>query len=244
VVLTSSVSSFPGLVPALREMRVRVEERPLLHFTSPLDWKPMDAALDRWSSYSAVALTSPRAANALTERLTGKKISPESGGPEIWAVGPATAVALEGLLGPVRTPGRRNSGEETAGATLARAMIAAGVEGRLLFLCGETRREELAAELRRSGMAVDEVVCYRSVLASESDARAAASCGSIVVVASPSVADLLARACPSPTRPGLLAVGPTTAATARAAGWSPAATAAEPTARALTSAIAGLLARR
>ena len=57
-------------------------------------------------------------------------------------------------------------------------------------------------------------------------------------------ADLLARACPRGTRPELLAVGPTTAASARAAGWSPSAVASEPTARALASAIRSLLASR
>jgi uroporphyrinogen-III synthase len=88
------------------------------------------------------------------------------------------------------------------------------------------------------------VVCYRSVLADESQARKAAARGTVLVVASPSVADLLARACPSTTRPELLAVGPITAASARAAGWSPAAVAEAPTVRALSSAILGLLASR
>ena len=68
---------------------------------------------------------------------------------------------------------------------------------------------------------MDEVVCYRSVLASESAAHAAAARGTVLVVASPTVADLLVRACPPDARPDLLAVGPTTAASARASGWSP-----------------------
>jgi uroporphyrinogen-III synthase len=244
VILTSSSASFPGLLRALRDIPVIVEERPLLHFVPPLDWAPVDAALDRLSSYVAIALTSPRAAAALGERIGARGITLANPRPEIWAVGPATAAALKGVLGSVRTPGKRNAGEDGAGETLARAIIAAGVPGPVLFLCGETRRDELPAALRNSGMLVDEVVCYRSVLATESDARAAASCGSLVVVASPSVADLLARACPASTRPQLLAVGPTTAAAARASGWSPVAVAGEPTARAVASAIVDILARR
>jgi uroporphyrinogen-III synthase len=81
-------------------------------------------------------------------------------------------------------------------------------------------------------------------MADEAEARAAAARGTLLVVASPTVVDLLARACPRPTRPELLAVGPTTAASARAAGWSPAAVATEPSARALASAIRGLLDKR
>jgi uroporphyrinogen-III synthase len=245
VVLTGSAGSFPGLLEALREIPVAVEERPLLQFAPPLDWTPLDTALDRVSSYGAIAITSPRAGDALAERIDARGISwINQTGPEIWAVGPATATALRGLLGSVRMPGRRNAGGKGAGETLARTMIAAGVERPVLFLCGETRRDELPVELRKKGIIVDEVVCYRSVLASESDARAAASCGSLVVVASPSVAGLLARACPPPTRPRLLAVGPTTATAARAAGWSPAAVAEEPTARAVATTIVGLLPRR
>ena len=123
-------------------------------------------------------------------------------------------------------------------------MLEAKVPGPVLFPCGEIRRDELPAELRKQGVEVEEVVCYRSVLADEAEARAAAARGTVLVVASPTVVDLLIRACPRPTRPELLAVGPTTAASARAAGWSPAAVATEPSARALASAIRDLLDKR
>jgi uroporphyrinogen-III synthase len=66
----------------------------------------------------------------------------------------------------------------------------------------------------------------------------------VVVVASPSVADLLARSCPGGTRPALLAVGPTTAAAARASGWPPAGVAARPTAEALADGVRTLLSSR
>ena len=114
----------------------------------------------------------------------------------------------------------------------------------MLFPCGDLRRDELPSELRKRGIDVDEVICYRSVLADEAQARTAAARSTVLVVASPSVAGLLARACPSAARPELLAVGPTTAASARAAGWSPAAVANEPTVRALSTAILELLAHR
>jgi uroporphyrinogen-III synthase len=245
VVLTGSAGSFPGLIEALREVPVAVEQRPLLRFAPPLDWEPVDAALEQLSSYGAVALTSPRAAGAIAQRIRAREMSRVSQSvPEVWAVGPGTVAALEGSLGTARSRGKGGDGGENGGAALARAMIAAGVQGPVLFLCGEARREELPATLRKEGIVVDEVVCYRSVLASESEARAAAASGSPLVVASPSVAELLARACPPPARPGLLAVGPTTAAAARAAGWPPSAVAAEPTARAVQAAVMGLLATR
>jgi uroporphyrinogen-III synthase len=62
------------------------------------------------------------------------------------------------------------------------------------------------------------------------------------VVASPSVAALLARACAPAGRPLLVAAGPTTADAAPAPGWPPAAVASAPTTEALTAEIRALLA--
>jgi uroporphyrinogen-III synthase len=114
----------------------------------------------------------------------------------------------------------------------------------VLFPCGDTRRDELPDRLRDEGIEVVEVVCYRSVLAGEMEARRTAERAQVLVVASPSVADLLARACPPGVRPALLAVGPTTAAAARASGWPPARVASRPTAEALAAAVRALLATR
>jgi uroporphyrinogen-III synthase len=245
VVLTASAGTFPGLVEALKEIPVAVEERPLLSFGPPLDWKPLDAALDRLSGYRSIVFTSRRAAQAFGARMLARAI-PWSGRddmPAVWAVGPATAASLGGMLGSVRVPGRDNPAEMGTAEILVRSMVRESVSGPVLFPCGDLRRDELPNELRKRGIDVDEVVCYRSVLADESQARNAAARGTVLVVASPSVADLLARACPSAARPELLAVGPTTAASARAAGWSPAAVATEPTVRALSTAILDLISK-
>jgi len=88
---------------------------------------------------------------------------------------------------------------------------------------------------------VDEVVCYRSVLAGEIAARAAAERAGVLVVASPTVAALLARACPPGLRPALVAVGPTTAASAQASGWAPDAVAPRPTVEALVGTVKSLI---
>ncbi len=244
VVVTASEGSFPGLAQALKGIRVEVEEYPLISFTAPPDWAPLDHALGRLSSYGAVAITSPRAAGAIVGRMElRRKARPVKATPPVWAGGTATANALGDVLGPVRTPRKPRSGSGAA-AGLALAMLEANVPGPVLFPCGETRREELPDFLRHHGIQVDEVICYRSVVASDSVAHAAAMRGTVVVVASPSVADLLVRACPPESRPDLLAVGPTTASSARALGWSPAAVAARPTADAVAAAVRNVLAKR
>jgi uroporphyrinogen-III synthase len=201
--------------------------------------------------YAAVAFTSPRSAQAFAERVAllggAGTLSGAGAATEIWAAGAGTAQALGGTLGEVRRPDEREVGKRGAAAALASAIAAAllGAASRpVLFPCGDIRRDELPSRLRDDGIAVEEVVCYRSVLAGESDARRAAQRVEIVVVASPSVADLLARACPPGVRPALLAVGPTTAAAARSSGWPPAGVAKRPTTEALVAGVRALVLAR
>jgi uroporphyrinogen-III synthase len=240
VVLTASAGAFPGLRDALRAIPVIVEELPLMTFTSPEDWGPVDAALRALGRYQAIALTSPRAARALAERAKALDIAPPAGR-TVWASGSGTEEALDGRLGPVRRPDERDVGREGAALALAAALLASGVRGPVLFPCGDTRREELPDRLRGGGLEVDEVICYRSKLADLSDARHAAERARVLVVASPSVAELLARACPPEVRPALLAVGPTTAAAARASGWTPARVAERPSVEALAAGVRALV---
>jgi uroporphyrinogen-III synthase len=237
VVVTASAGTFPGLTEALRALPAAVEERPLMTFAAPLDWGPVDRAIESLERFDAVAVTSPRAARAFTERVGSVRERPAE-----WATGAGTATALGRALGTVRTPSAEAVGRLGAAGALARGMLAAGVRGPVLFPCGEIRRDELPARLRAEGVEVIEVVCYRSVLAGESAAREAAKLARVLVVASPSVADLLARACPTGTRPAMLAVGPTTAAAARASGWAPAAVARRPAVDALVAGVRSLLA--
>jgi uroporphyrinogen-III synthase len=239
VVITASSGTLPGLPEALRQVPVPVEEHPLMTFAPPLDWQPLDRALEDLSRFDAIAFTSPRAARAFAER---RRERGESGAlPPIWAAGGGTVAALAGLVSEAHTPPAKSVGERGAATALAAAMVEAGVRGPVLFACGEIRRDELTARLRHEGIEVEEIVCYRSVLAGETAARSAAERAAILIVASPTVADLLARACPSGARPALLAVGPTTAASARASGWNPDAIAERPTVEALVAGVRSLL---
>ena len=244
VVLTASPGAFPGLADGLRRLPALVEELPLLTFAPPVDWGPLDHALGALSRYEALAFTSPRAATAFIERYEAVRGGSSRAGdalPEVWSGGPGTTAALARLPAEVRRASEEETGRIGAAAALAGAMVKAGVAGPVLFPCGEIRRDELPTRLRHEGIDVDEAVCYRAVLADEAAARAAAERAAILVVASPSVADLLARVSPPGSRPRLLAVGPTTAAAARASGWPPAAVAARPDVEALLAGVRALL---
>jgi uroporphyrinogen-III synthase len=244
IVLTGSEGSLSGLARALRERSFEVVERPLLSFAPPVDWALLDGAIARLDDYAAVAVTSARAAEALVSRVRLRGSQQGDRPPPVWASGPATSTILEQWVRPVQVPAANDVAEHGAADALARAMIAADVRGPVFFPCGDKRRDELPALLEKEGIRVDEVVSYQSVLADPVLARAAAEAGDVVVVASPSVLDLLVRACPPDRRPDLVVIGPTTAAHARAAGWMPAAVAESPTAAAILDAVTGLTTRR
>src|SRR5687767_2655325 len=155
---------------------------PLLTFEPPLDWTPVDRAIEDLGRYSAVAFTSPRAAAAFGTRCGADG---RSGLPPVWAGGGGTAAALGALTDDVRTAPEAEPGRLGAAAALAAAMLSGGIQGRVLFPCGEIRRDELPTRLRQEGIQVDEVVCYRSVVAGEAVAREAVRRAGILVVASP-----------------------------------------------------------
>jgi uroporphyrinogen-III synthase len=245
IVITAAAGSFAGLADALKSPDSVVAEQPLIHFRPPADWEPFDRALDRLDYYRAVALTSPRAAVAMSTRLLHRGIRwPAANGPTTWAGGAATAAALGSTFGVVRTPEQRQVGLNGAAAALAGIMIDEGVAGPVLFPCGSIRRELLPETLRRRGITVDEVVCYQSVLADESHAQAAAAAATVLIVASPAVVQLLARAVPAGARPDLVTVGPTSSDAARNEHWEPAGVAVHPTAEAVAFAVRQVLARR
>jgi len=241
VVLTAAAGSFPGLAEALRALPAEVVQMPLLSFAPPPDWSDVDHAIRELSRYEAIAFTSPRAVIAFGTRWkeTGRASLPPA-----WAGGPGTASALASLTSAVRTTPEEETGRLGAAAALAAAILREGISGPVLFPCGEIRRDELPTRLRQEGIEVDEVVCYRSVVAGDDAARDAVRRAGILIVTSPTVAELLARVSAPTPRPPLLAVGPTTAAAARAAGWAPTAVATRPEVDALVAEVSSLLAER
>jgi uroporphyrinogen-III synthase len=243
VVLTTAPGTLAGLADLLRADGATVREAPLLSFGPPADWAPVDRAIFRLPDFRAIAFTSPRAAEAFTSRLTLHRVSPPRG-QDAWVTGSATAAALRDLFDPVRTPSSLVTIDAGAGALLATAMIAAHVGSPVLYVCGDTRRDDVPAVLRTAGITVQEVICYRSVMAEPDVIRRSAVGADVLLVASPKVVTMLARVCPKDERPALVAIGPTTAAAARAAGWAPAGVARRPTVESVIERIRGLVKSR
>src|SRR5262249_24362350 len=180
VVLTASDGAFPGLVEALRAIPVAVEDVPLMSFAPPLDWTPLDAAARKLDRYGAITFTSPRSAHAFADRLRALEVTvpPRTA---VWAAGAGTAEALGAGFSAVERPDERAVAARGAAIAMADALVESGLERPVLFPCGDIRRDELPARLRDEGITVDEVVCYRSVLAGEIEARGAAARGQVLV---------------------------------------------------------------
>ncbi|HEX6435272.1 MAG TPA: uroporphyrinogen-III synthase, partial [Gemmatimonadales bacterium] len=123
VVLTASAGAFPGLAAALADVSIHLESRPLLSFQPPADWSQLDAALEHRHRYRAIALTSPRASQALADRIDVLRVTWDNRAPAVWVVGSATEEGLRGRAGPVRKADTSLQPGESAAAQLARSML-------------------------------------------------------------------------------------------------------------------------
>jgi uroporphyrinogen-III synthase len=238
VAVTLSEGALAGLEVRLAAGGHEVRRAPLATFEAPATFEALDSALVQSRHYAAVAVTSPRAAAVLAERVRAGGHAPLR--TPVWAVGERTAAPLRPVCDDVRLVAA-TAGDRGAAESLAAEMLAMRVHGAVLFPCGELRRDALPTLLAGAGCRVDEVLCYRTVLPEPEAARAAVGRAQLIVVGSPSVAELLARAVPAGARPLLVAVGPTTGAAAEAAGWIPDATSERPDVDAIAGACLTLL---
>lgn len=203
-----SAETMPDLDDDLRRLGIEVRHRPLLQFTPPGSWAPLDRALKQWAEYAAVAVTSPRAARALVCRHPLAGDPSFSRPPVIWTVGRATASALA-ALGPVEIP-------------------SPGGNGARLAPCGAEPRADLTTTLRHAGVEVDTVVCYGIRAADRAGIAGAMHGTDLILMASHRLIERAARIAGPGQRPALVCLGDATARTARAVEWELVAVAREP----------------
>lgn len=103
------------------------------------------------SSIQHLAFTSRNA----VEALRSANLLNELRGKTIWCVGPATASAL-GDIPHHTSPG-------TTGEDLADFMLASGVTGDVLHICGEPHRPEFRSRMLEAGCRMQEWVVYKTV---------------------------------------------------------------------------------
>ncbi len=229
---------------ALAPLGLEVVAMPVTRTEPPADPGALARALAR-GGHAAIVCASARGAVALA--AAAAEAGGAAGLPEVWAVGPATAGALEAAGIRAIAPGGVSSG-----ASLARALIAARelAGARVLVPRAEEGRDDAIALLRAAGAEIEDVVAYRTVAAPAGDpalaegrALLAAGAAAICVVLAPSQVAALAALVALPPLP-FAAIGETTAAALRAAGAATIAVAGVPTPEGIASAVRSVYPRR
>ncbi|MHB8861684.1 MAG: uroporphyrinogen-III C-methyltransferase [Pirellulaceae bacterium] len=159
VLVTRAAHQSQALADRLEELGANVLLQPAIRVRAPHDWAPVDAALERLSSYDWLVFSSANGVRALLERLavTGRDLR-ALGGLRLAAIGPATADTLAQYHLRTDLQPLRYQAEDLA-AALARQ--AAGQ--RFLLARASRGREVLAEDLQAAGGLVEQVVVYESV---------------------------------------------------------------------------------
>lgn len=167
IIVTRAESSGSALSEQLEELGAQVDEFPVIKFTAPSDYAPLDKALSQLSSFDWILFTSANGVEWLVRRLmeTGRDIR-ALGSAKIGAIGPKTAAALEYL----RLRVDYVPSEYVAEAVLAE--FPEDVSGkRILIARALEAREELPEGLRVRGAEVTVAAAYETVT-DESSAQA------------------------------------------------------------------------
>jgi uroporphyrinogen-III synthase len=158
-VITRDLEAAAAYAVALAALGLEAVALPVTCTAPAGDPGELAAAVAR-GGYAAIVVASARAAAALDAARGTAAL------PEVWAVGPATARALEaaGIAAVVPAVARD-------AVTLVRAMLAerALAGRRVLVPRAEGGRDEGIAMLREAGAVVDAIVAYRTVPAEASD---------------------------------------------------------------------------
>ncbi len=243
VAVTRGAGGEDALSRRLRQLGAEVQEAPAIALAPPASWDPLDAALRALSGVDWIAFASANAVERTVARAAELGIDGAAlGRPRLAAVGRATAERLARLVRPPDLVPAEARGEALAAA------LAPAVRGRrVLVPRAQEGRPELVDGLARAGAIVTAPPAYRTVGASaEALAPLAASLAEgaldAVVFASPSAVRSVVTAL-GPRRAllervVLAAIGPTTAAELRAAGFTTVLQPARAAAEALADALA------
>lgn len=230
ILVTRAREQAATLVALIEARGGRARQLPAVVIAEPDSWSELDEALARLDRYGWLVITSPNGAQQLAKRLeatgfgtwlSGGAGSVPPGRPRVAAVGPATAARLQALGIPVDLV----PPQFRAAALPAALAPMLGPGARLLLVRGDRADPALAAALRALGAGVDDLVAYRTLLASGEDRELTAALGRgeidyVTLTSGSAVAGLLQRlGGPEPLRKSRIAVmGPETKQAALAAG--------------------------
>jgi uroporphyrinogen-III synthase len=164
--------------------------------TEPINDTALDARIRELANTAqAVIFTSMNAVEVVAGRLNQKP------GWTVYCIGHSTRVLVEERLQlPV-------AGTADDASALADLIIGAG-EKKLLFFCGDIRRDALPVKLREAGIALEEIVVYRTIATPERVGKEYRA----ILFFSPSAVESYFSSNRPPSGAVLFAIGSTTAA--------------------------------
>ncbi|MDP9326170.1 MAG: uroporphyrinogen-III synthase [Candidatus Dormibacteraeota bacterium] len=246
ILVTSPSATSPRLAGSLEAMGAEVVEVPLITFQPVPDQAPVARAIAGLPGYDLIVFTSATAVEALVlaSSEAGAPLVPAAAngtsGPEVVAVGPATAEAARMRGFACREVPKRFSGEGLAELLTSRDLTGK----RVLIPRAEAGGEELPEALRKAGADVDVVALYRTVPDPRGHRQIPGLLGSrldMVTFTSGSAVESFVAAAGAefrrPTRMEIACIGPSTAEAARAARLEPDVVATEHTVAGLVAAI-------
>lgn len=227
------------LADAVRHAGAEAIEVEFIAITQSSDPAALEAAVRDWCAgeYAWLAVTSRNAVLAMNAVAQARGASLTDPAPQarIAAVGDATRAVCESIgifvsLVPQTSTGRGLAAEFPSG------------DARVLIPAGDKASAVLATGIGRKGWTVASVEAYRTVAGKGPTPAQVASLATgevdAVLLTSGSMATRLAEVCPTiPTSTTMVAIGPTTAAAAAAAGLQVTAVADRPTYEALIEAL-------
>ena len=247
VVVTRARRQASALSQRLEALGAEVLEMPTIRIEPPFSFTALDYAIARLRSYQWVLFTSANAVDAFFDRLERAGADARSF-PRVAVIGPATAERLRahGILADCQPP-------TYTGAALVDALAATGpLHGVHMLLARAAEAPPTVPDgLEKLGATVTVVPAYSTAIATDADPdlvdRLAAGTVDAVTFTSSSTVrgfvDALGsdRLASLPASTSLVSIGPVTSATAREAGLSMAAEAAEHTIPGLVQTVVHLL---
>lgn len=244
IVITRAVAQSSELCEQLSQRGAIPDSLPLVSFSAPQDFAPLDAALGRWQEFDWILFTSANAVQSVVSRSTslGLELDGAAKRPRVAAVGPATK--NEATKAGLRVD---HVAQTHLGVALAQE-LASRLRGSVVFLPRSDRANpDLPAALKKVGVQLTEVLAYRTLPPSDLDRdrvkRVIGDQAHAAIFFSPSavrnLADLIGKQALSElqNKITIAAVGPVTSAVLSEYGVLGVVTAADTTAAAVVAAL-------
>ena len=223
VLVTGSKRTASNLRGRLSVLGAEVLTQSAIRIAEPVDWSPVDAALDELKRYDWLVFTSGNGVDGLMKRIFSRGGDLRSlGGVRLAALGKGTAERLRSYhLNPDLVP------EKVDASALAKTLLESAAGGAFLLARATGDRPVLADELEEIGAAVDQIPVYRTLDVEDpnqdvADALKAGEIHWVTVTSSPTARSLVRLYGELLKTAKLVSISPLTSATLRDLGYEPA----------------------